>query len=342
MARSIPPAGRTLPAGSSGAARQASRESGGAGGRARAVAAVAAAVAVVGPVAPAAYAGGDPGADHQRAADAARTSAKRGPRRAGRLAVPRPVMLGSLLTVRGRLRGLRPGARLSLQRLSPSGRWVRVAAGRTSRGGAFTIRWRPRRPGRFTIRVVAQDGASRWALRWSPAHDTQATVQPASAGAAAPPPDQGRPAPATPTAPTPGAGTPASPAAPAAAPARTVTRKRARRTRRSRSQRVTVRRHAMVYAPAVASWFGPGFYGSRTACGQVLTPHTMGVAHRSLPCGTRVAVSYRGTFAIVPVIDRGPFHYQRTWDLTGALARRLGFAGAGTVGTVVLMPRSRR
>src|SRR5438128_932165 len=45
---------------------------------------------------------------------------------------------------------------------------------------------------------------------------------------------------------------------------------------------------------SMATWFGPGFYGQRTACGQVLTPAVVGVAHRSLPCGTLVKVSYRG------------------------------------------------
>src|SRR6478672_786150 len=45
---------------------------------------------------------------------------------------------------------------------------------------------------------------------------------------------------------------------------------------------------------AVATWYGPGLYGNHTACGQVLRPHTLGVAHRSLPCGTPVKIIYDG------------------------------------------------
>ena len=45
-----------------------------------------------------------------------------------------------------------------------------------------------------------------------------------------------------------------------------------------------------VYRPALASWYGPGFYGRRTACGQIVTTSTLGVANKSLPCGTRVTL----------------------------------------------------
>jgi rare lipoprotein A (peptidoglycan hydrolase) len=75
---------------------------------------------------------------------------------------------------------------------------------------------------------------------------------------------------------------------------------------------------------AVATWFGPGFYGKRTACGQVLTPLTLGLANRSLPCGTLVGVSYRGRSLTLPVIDRGPYANNAMWDLTGGAARALG------------------
>lgn len=69
---------------------------------------------------------------------------------------------------------------------------------------------------------------------------------------------------------------------------------------------------------AIASWYGPGFYGKRTACGQTYTPTIRGVAHRSLPCGTLVAIEYGGRTAVVPVIDRGPFIVGRLWDLSAA------------------------
>lgn len=69
----------------------------------------------------------------------------------------------------------------------------------------------------------------------------------------------------------------------------------------------------------VASWYGPGFYGNRTACGQVYTPDIHGVAHRTLPCGTRIRiVSPAGSTLVVAVIDRGPFIAGRSLDLSNA------------------------
>jgi rare lipoprotein A len=86
-----------------------------------------------------------------------------------------------------------------------------------------------------------------------------------------------------------------------------------------------------VYRAARASWYGPGFYGRRTACGETLTTSTLGVANRSLPCGTKVTFRYRGRTVTVPVIDRGPYAGGRTWDLTAATKRKLGFGSTGTV-----------
>jgi hypothetical protein len=68
----------------------------------------------------------------------------------------------------------------------------------------------------------------------------------------------------------------------------------------------------------VASWYGPGFYGNRTACGHIYTPEIVGVAHRTLPCGTLVTLSFRGKTVTVPVIDRGPYVVGRTLDLSNA------------------------
>jgi rare lipoprotein A (peptidoglycan hydrolase) len=68
----------------------------------------------------------------------------------------------------------------------------------------------------------------------------------------------------------------------------------------------------------IASWYGPGFYGNRTACGQVYTPEIIGVAHRTLPCGTLITIEFRGRAMTVPVIDRGPYIAGRTLDLSNA------------------------
>ena len=89
-----------------------------------------------------------------------------------------------------------------------------------------------------------------------------------------------------------------------------------------------------VYRPAVASWYGPGFYGRRTACGQRMSRTLLGVAHRRLPCGTEVALTYGGRAITVPVVDRGPFRPGRRWDLTAATAKALGFTFTDRIGAV--------
>jgi rare lipoprotein A len=90
-----------------------------------------------------------------------------------------------------------------------------------------------------------------------------------------------------------------------------------------------------VFKPGMATWYGPGLYGNTTACGQELTPDLVGVAHRTLPCGTMVEVAYGGTSVIVPVVDRGPYADGMTWDLTEATAKMLGFTGTSRVGALV-------
>ena len=82
---------------------------------------------------------------------------------------------------------------------------------------------------------------------------------------------------------------------------------------------------------AGATWYGPGLYGNRTACGHVLRPRTVGVAHRSLPCGTSVKFVYRGRQVVTRVIDRGPFVSGVDWDLTNGARRTLGFNGSGSI-----------
>jgi rare lipoprotein A len=100
----------------------------------------------------------------------------------------------------------------------------------------------------------------------------------------------------------------------------------------------------IAFAPlrwAGATWYGPGFYGSRTACGQVLRPHTIGVAHRNLPCGTTVKFVYHGRAVVTQVIDRGPYSRGNAWDLTNGARSALRFDGSGRVGYAVAIQYAR-
>ena len=86
-----------------------------------------------------------------------------------------------------------------------------------------------------------------------------------------------------------------------------------------------------IYRRALASWYGPGLYGQKLACGGRLTPGTLGVANKSLPCGTKVTLHYKGRTVRVPVVDRGPYVGAREFDLTAATKAKLGFGSTGTV-----------
>jgi rare lipoprotein A (peptidoglycan hydrolase) len=81
------------------------------------------------------------------------------------------------------------------------------------------------------------------------------------------------------------------------------------------------------------SWYGPGFYGKRTACGQTMSQALVGVAHRTLPCGTKVTFKNpaNGRIVTAPVVDRGPYVSGRQWDLTGGLCLKLGHCYTGPI-----------
>lgn len=80
-----------------------------------------------------------------------------------------------------------------------------------------------------------------------------------------------------------------------------------------------------------ASWYGPGFYGNRTASGEVFRPGTFTAAHRTLPFGTRVRVTnlWNGRSTVVRINDRGPFHGGRVIDLAHGAASHLGLTASG-------------
>lgn len=80
-----------------------------------------------------------------------------------------------------------------------------------------------------------------------------------------------------------------------------------------------------------ASWYGPGFYGNRTASGEVFRPGTLTAAHRTLAFGTRVRVTnlWNGRSTVVRINDRGPFHGGRIIDLAHGAAKELGVTASG-------------
>ncbi len=84
-------------------------------------------------------------------------------------------------------------------------------------------------------------------------------------------------------------------------------------------------------AVRTATWYGPGLYGNRTACGQAMTRTLRGVAHKHLPCGTRVVLHHGGRFVVARVVDRGPYTDGVTFDLTAATARQLGLVATTAI-----------
>jgi rare lipoprotein A len=82
----------------------------------------------------------------------------------------------------------------------------------------------------------------------------------------------------------------------------------------------------------VASWYGPGFHGRRTASGERYNMNDLTAAHPTLPFGTRLEVRNvrTGQSVVVRVNDRGPFAKSRILDLSYAAAREAGVYGPGT------------
>lgn len=79
------------------------------------------------------------------------------------------------------------------------------------------------------------------------------------------------------------------------------------------------------------SWYGPGFIGNGTACGQTLTRSLLGVAHRTLPCGTLITFRSGGRTLTVPVVDRGPYVSDRIFDLTYGACKALDHCYTGPI-----------
>ena len=89
-----------------------------------------------------------------------------------------------------------------------------------------------------------------------------------------------------------------------------------------------------IFKSAIATMYGPGLWNRHTFCGERLRKTTLGVASRTLKCGTEVEISFKGREITVPVIDRGPFTNHATWDLTWATGKALGMKATSTIGTL--------
>jgi len=83
-------------------------------------------------------------------------------------------------------------------------------------------------------------------------------------------------------------------------------------------------------AGGVASWYGAELAGHRTASGDRFNPNELTAAHRTLPLGSRVRVTYAGRSVVVRINDRGPYARGRVIDLSKAAAERIGLRAAGS------------
>lgn len=83
----------------------------------------------------------------------------------------------------------------------------------------------------------------------------------------------------------------------------------------------------------VASWYGPGFHGRKTASGEVYDQNKLTAANKTLPFGTKLAVKNltNGRSCVVVINDRGPYVKGRGIDLSKEAARRIGIVGIAPV-----------
>ena len=96
------------------------------------------------------------------------------------------------------------------------------------------------------------------------------------------------------------------------------------------AKRESVSKNPWRYDPEI-SWYGPGLIGNGMACGGKLTRTLVGVAHRTLPCGTLITFRSNGHVVTAPVVDRGPYVRDRIFDLTVGLCKKLEHCYTGPI-----------
>lgn len=94
----------------------------------------------------------------------------------------------------------------------------------------------------------------------------------------------------------------------------------------------------------IASWYGPGFHGKKTASGELYDQDSFTAAHKTLPFGTKVHVKNlnNGKTTMVVINDRGPFKDGRTIDLSNAAAKKLGIVENGTARVKICTVNTKR
>jgi hypothetical protein len=243
-----------------------------------------------------------------------------------------------------------PGQPVTLEYSARKGRWTSIAKGTTAADGSYTLRGRVTRSGAARVTVasaaptagIARTDARRVTVR--AALSTGARKRSADVGAATTVKGRLRPAGAGRVVRLQARGTHGH--------WRTVAKGRTARTGRfairyaptrtgSQSLRVAFRgdrANSSVHrsAGSLDTWrwsFASRYdiYGGAVACGGSLGYNDMTVAHKSLPCGTKVTIKYHGRTAHATVRDRGPYVGGREFDLAGAVARKLHFDGIGSI-----------
>lgn len=99
---------------------------------------------------------------------------------------------------------------------------------------------------------------------------------------------------------------------------------------RTRVSRISFGAIQMAFT-GLASWYGPGFNGNRSASGEVFNQEALTAAHPSLPFGTQVRVTNldTGLSVVVRINDRGPYAHGRVIDLSAGAARVIGLMSSG-------------
>ncbi len=112
-----------------------------------------------------------------------------------------------------------------------------------------------------------------------------------------------------------------------------ISSKKCKYTYRVRGRTYCVRKSSSGFVQVgIASWYGPGFHGSRTASGEIYNMYRFTAAHKTLPLGTYVKVINleNGRSVVVKINDRGPFVPGRIIDLSYVAAKKLGMLKKGT------------